>query len=296
MLFRACGTCHERPESCPRELGGIPGGPGGAQVCENGLDRAAVNARGGSAGCVGALMSNDTSGNAHERAADAVPEQGGALGRLVARLVPRERHEAINVALAAGRARLVERVELLAPERLGDLARWSVALLLAGAVGFGALEWAALVARRASGLPGVGGTAARAAELVVGNVLLYLVVLPVHEAIHGVVILALGGRPRFGWKLPLALYCTAPGQLFTRAGYTAVALAPLAALSVAGGAAIWLNPQLGAYLLLALVGNVSGAVGDLVAALGMRRLPEGTLVADTATGYEAYVVDGGRPT
>jgi hypothetical protein len=140
------------------------------------------------------------------------------------------------------------------------------------------------------GLPGVGGTAARVAELIAGNLLLYAVVLPVHEAVHAAVILGLGGRPRFGVKLPWALYCTAPGQLFTRGGYTAVALAPLLALTLAGGAATWLDPQAGAYLLLALAGNVSGAAGDLVAAWEMRRLPHDALIADTATGFEAYRV------
>lgn len=238
--------------------------------------------------CAGTMMSGD----AAEGLEGTGPELVGTPGRLVARLVPRGRRQAVRAALAAGRARQVARVELLVPERLNDLARWSMALLLVGAAAFGALEWAAWLAHETSGLPGAGGTGARVAELVVGNVLLYLVVLPVHEAIHAGVILGLGGRPRFGLKLPLALYCTAPGQLFTRTGYTAVALSPLVVLSLAGGVAIWLSPWLGAYLLLALVGNVSGAVGDLAAAAGMRGLPAGALIADTATGYTAYVVGG----
>jgi hypothetical protein len=212
--------------------------------------------------------------------------------RLVARLVSRRRRAEIAAELAAGRARRVAAVELLAPENLSGLARLSLALLLAGGAGFGVLEWAAAAAHGMSGLPGIGGVGARVGELIAGNVVLYAAILPVHEAVHAAVILALGGRPRFGLKLPLALYCTAPGQLFTRGGYTAIALAPLVVLSLAGGAATWLDPGLGAYLLLALAGNVSGAAGDLVAARDMRTLPRGALVADTSSGYEAYVIEG----
>jgi hypothetical protein len=208
--------------------------------------------------------------------------------RLVARLVSRRRRAEIAEGLAVGRAQRVATLELLAPEKLSGLARLSLALLVVGGAGFWALEQAAAAAADMRELPGVGSAAARVAELVAGNVLLYLVALPVHEAVHAAVILGLGGRPRFGMKLPWALYCTAPGQLFTRVGYAAVALAPLLALTLAGGAATWLDPQLGAYLLLALAGNISGASGDLVAVWEMRRLPHNALIADTATGFEAY--------
>jgi hypothetical protein len=220
------------------------------------------------------------------------PPRAGApgdapIGRLVARLVGRRRRAALNAGLAAGRARRVAAEELLAADRLPEMASLSLALLLAGGAGFGALEIAARGARGATAPAGLLGVAG----IVAGNVLGYLVVLPLHEGVHAAVILALGGRPRFGLRLPFALYCTAPGQLFTRAGYAAVALAPLVAISLAGAAAIWLSPTAGLYLLLALAGNVSGAVGDLVAARGLLRLPPGALIADTATGYIGYVVD-----
>jgi hypothetical protein len=211
-------------------------------------------------------------------------------GRLVARLVARRRRHAVDAALAGGRVRREAAVELLAPERLPELARVSLALLVGAGAGFSALEVVARVVRRASPLLGGGNPGWRLAALVAGNLLLYVAMLPLHEALHAAAILALGGRPTFGLRLPLAAYCTAPGQLFTRAGYTAVALAPLVAISLAGGLAIWLAPDVGAYLIFALAGNVSGAVGDLAAARGMAALPAGTLIADTATGYEAYSV------
>jgi hypothetical protein len=182
----------------------------------------------------------------------------------------------------------VAAVELLAPERMLALARESLWLLLAGGVAFGALE--ALALRRQGTGPLIGSWGA-ALALVAGNLLLYLPMLPLHEALHALVILALGGRPRFGARLPLALYCTAPAQLFTRAGYAVVALFPLVALSLAGALVIWLAPHAGAYLLFALAGNVSGAVGDLAAARALRPLPPGALILDRATGFTAYVVE-----
>jgi Putative zincin peptidase len=233
-------------------------------------------------------MSDESGLGAESAGAAAAPQP---LGRFVARLVAPSRRRAVNAALAEGRARRIAVVELLGLDRLNDLAGTSLWLLLAGLAGFGALEMVAWIARSASPWPPDLGSGWLAVALVGGNLALYGVVLPLHEAVHAAVFLALGGRPRFGVKLPFALYCTAPGQLFTRAGYTAVALGPLVVLSLAGAAAIWLAPSVGAYLLFALAGNVSGAVGDLEAARGVRSLPSGALIADKATGYEAYAVE-----
>jgi putative zincin peptidase len=210
------------------------------------------------------------------------------LGRLVARGIARERRAVIARALALGRVRQVAAVDLLAPQGMLALARASLWLLLAGGLGFGALESLAL--RWHGGAPLV-STFGEALGLFVVNLLLYIPMLPLHEAVHALVILALGGRPRFGARLPLALYCTAPGQLFTRDGYRAVAYAPLVALSLAGALVIWLAPLFGAYLLFALAGNVSGAVGDLAAIRALRTFPPDALIADNATGYTAYVVE-----
>ncbi|MGZ3585295.1 MAG: DUF3267 domain-containing protein, partial [Ktedonobacterales bacterium] len=69
-----------------------------------------------------------------------------------------------------------------------------------------------------------------------------------------------------------------------------VALAPLVALTAAGIVATWLAPHVGAYLVLGLAGNVSGAVGDLVAVARLRGLPSRVLIADTQVGYTAYQV------
>jgi hypothetical protein len=230
--------------------------------------------------------------------ADAEPSASGAPtsdpsqppGRLVARFLSPARRRALHAALQAGRARQIAAVELLAPERLGDLARDSLLLLLLGGISFGALEALAWAVRHGGLTPGNAGFGWQLTAVIVGNLVLYLAVLPLHEAVHAAVIVALGGSPQLGLRLPLALYCTAPGQLFTRAGYAAVALSPLILLSLAGGVVIWLAPGIGAYLLLALAGNVSGAVGDLTTFKTLRALPPDALIADQATGYAAYTV------
>lgn len=225
------------------------------------------------------------------------PAEDMTRGRVVARFLSRAERRRRQAAAHAGRLRLLDHVELLAPERLPELARQSVWLLLGSGAGSLALE---AIARRIQhagpilgtlGMLGALPLPTRIAALLAANAAAYALILPLHEAVHAAAILALGGRPRFGLKLPLAAYCTAPGQLFTTRGYTFVALAPLIALTLAGAVATWLWPDLGACILFALAGNVSGAVGDLTTVARIRALPADALVADTATGFSAYAVE-----
>lgn len=207
--------------------------------------------------------------------------------RLVARILPPTVRQRFGAAIRAGRLREIDRIDLLAEEGLPQLARRGAWLLAAATAGFIGLDVAASLARRAGPLPG-GPAVLQIGALLAGNIAGYLVMVPAHEALHAAMILALSGRPRFGLKLPIAAYCTAPGQLFTRNGYIAVALTPLVALTAAGIVTTWLAPHVGAYLILGLAGNVSGAVGDLLAVDRLRRLPPDALIADTQIGYTAY--------
>jgi Putative zincin peptidase len=214
-----------------------------------------------------------------------LPRSARLVSRLLSRATRRRREELV----ALGRLRQVDRVEVLAEEHLQALARRSLYLLLAGGAAFLALDLAARAGRHMGPPLGNGPAALRVLALIGANLAAYAAILPLHEALHGAAILALGGRPRFGLKLPLAAYCTAPGQLFTRNGYLAVALAPLVVLSAAGAVATWLAPDLGACLIFGLAGNISGAVGDLTAIARLLHLPPSVLIADTATGYAAYL-------
>lgn len=126
---------------------------------------------------------------------------------------------------------------------------------------------------------------------IICNALGYCIILPIHELIHGLCILFWGGRPHFGARLPLVLYCGARAQLFRRAHYLVVALAPLCVLTLLGIVVTLLSPGFAAYLLLAFVGNFSGAAGDLLVAWRVARLPAGSLIEDTETGYTAWDID-----
>lgn len=217
-----------------------------------------------------------------------------AVKRLAGRFVPHARKQRIERALAAGDITVLTRSELLAPERIEALARASIPLLLGSGAGFAALDVAVWLLRGSGPLPGPGGPLPRIGLLGLVNLAAYVAVLPLHELVHGAVIVALGGRPRFGARWPIALYATAPAQLFTRRGYRAVALGPLVAMSLAGVALTLLTPPLSAYLWLAWVGNAAGAVGDLAMVRELREFPADTLIEDTETGFVAYRVGGGQ--
>lgn len=217
------------------------------------------------------------------------PQAGDPRGmRLVARLLSAGARQRLATAIREGQLREVDHIDLLAEEGLPELARRGFRLLAAATAGFVGLDIVAHIAHRSGPLPGDGLPVLQIGAVIVGNIAGYLIMIPVHEALHAMTILALGGRPRFGLKLPIAAYCSAPGQLFTRDGYIVVALTPLVGLTVAGILATWLAPHVGAYLILGLAGNVSGAVGDLVAVERLRRLPLRALIADTEIGYTAY--------
>lgn len=124
------------------------------------------------------------------------------------------------------------------------------------------------------------------------NIVGYIVILPVHELIHGLAFILWGGKPHFGTRLPLALFCGARGQLFRRSHYLVVGLAPLVVLTVLGVVITLLAPGIASYLLLAFAGNVSGAAGDVMVAQRISRLSSRVLIEDTETGYTAWEITG----
>jgi len=219
----------------------------------------------------------------------ATPTLPADTRRVIGRFLPGQRRR-LTAEVRTGHLTEVKRANVLAPERLPQLAEYSLWLLLIGGFAFLALEDAARYATHAGLLLGNGSLLLRLGIVLLANGLAYAAMIPIHEAVHAAVILLLGGRPRFGLKLPLAAYCTAPNQLFTRNGYLAVALAPLVVLTLAGAVVIWLAPDVGACLLFGFVGNVAGAVGDLVVSGEIARLPAATLIADDETGYTAWRV------
>ena len=203
------------------------------------------------------------------------------IDRFHPRLV-REEQKAID----AGQLRKLEELELLEPEQLRPLATISLQMLGIGAVFFFVLNYAAYFWQ----------THTLALHLTFGGVLLWLVInvigyfliLPIHEVVHALAFLFWGGKPYFGTKLPLALYCGAKNQLFHRNQYLVVGLAPLVVLTLAGIIFTLLNPVLASYTLFASLGNVSGAAGDVWTVARLLRYPKSALVEDTEAGYRVW--------
>ena len=157
------------------------------------------------------------------------PETTGA--RIISLLLRGARRRALQSAVREGRLTHVAASDVLAAESLRRLAIQSLWLLVGSAAVYALIIGLSRDWRHTGQLLGDGPALLRLALLVAVNIVGYIVMIPLHEATHALVILALGGRPRFGLKLPLAAYCTAPNQLFLRGGYLSVALAPLVVLS-----------------------------------------------------------------
>src|SRR5712692_3677190 len=206
---------------------------------------------------------------------------------LIDRFQPGLRREQ-QAAIDAGQLRKRDELALLEPEQLRPLALLSLLMLLVGGIFFGVLNILAYFwqTHTTSGhLAGWG--------LIVWiaiNIVSYLVILPIHEAIHGVAFAFWGGKPYYGAKLPLALYCGAKDQLFRRNQYLVVGLAPLMVITLAAIIFTLLSPALASYIIFATVGNVSGAPGDVWVGARLLRLPGTALVETRETGYRAWEI------
>jgi len=189
---------------------------------------------------------------------------------LIDRFHPRQTREQ-QVKIEAGKLRKIDEIELLSPQQLQPLAQLSLAmlgvgLLFLGVLNFGAYTWQYHRLPGMLSFPGV-------LLWIVINVLAYIIILPLHEAIHGLAFLLWGGRPYFGTKLPFALYCGAKDQLFRRNHYLVVGLAPLVVITLAAIVLTLAAPGLASYVLFGTVGNFSGAAGDVWVARRLWRQP-----------------------
>jgi len=206
---------------------------------------------------------------------------------LIDRFHPRLRREQ-QAAIEAGQLRIHDELALLEGEQLRPLALLSLLMLIIGALFFVALTLVSILAR-GHGLQinaGIGGILL----WLLANIIAYIVVLPLHEAVHGLAFAFWGGKPYFGTKLPLALYCGAKNQLFRRDPYLVVGLAPLVVITLAGIVFTLLAPRAASYTLFGTIGNISGAAGDLMVALRLLRQPRSILIEDTETGYRSWEI------
>jgi len=206
---------------------------------------------------------------------------------LIDRFHPRLRRSQ-QAAIEAGQLRIRDELALLEGEQLRPLALLSLLMLIIGALFFVALTIVSILAR-GHGLQINAGIGGILLWLLV-NVIAYIVVLPLHEVVHGLAFTLWGGKPYFGTKLPLALYCGAKNQLFHRDHYLVVGLAPLVLITLAGIIFTLLAPSAASYTLFATIGNISGAAGDLMVTLRLLRQPRSILVEDTETGYRSWEI------
>lgn len=115
-----------------------------------------------------------------------------------------------------------------------------------------------------------------------GALLLVGLMVILHELIHGVFFwMFTGARPVFGYK-GLYAYAGAPDWYLPRNQYALVGLAPLAVITTAGLLLLTVAPVGWLYgILLVIVANAAGAVGDMLVVAWLFTRPAATLVRDT---------------
>lgn len=199
-----------------------------------------------------------------------------------------QRRDALQAAADAGQARVIDEMALLGPKQILPLTMFSLLLLVLGGVFFIVLNLVAYIWR--TGLHGATLSGGEVLLWLLINVISYVLILPIHELLHGLAFSLWGGKPYYGTKLPLALFCSAKNQLFPRNYYVVIGLAPLVVITLAGLLFTLLAPALSPYVLLATAGNVSGAAGDLWVVQRLRALPASSFVEDLETGYRAWEI------
>ena len=118
------------------------------------------------------------------------------------------------------------------------------------------------------------------------------VMIVLHEAVHGLFFwLFTRAIPQFAFKGMYA-YAAAPQWYLPKAHYLVVALAPLVLLSLAGIALMLVVPQdWFIILLLFLVTNASGAIGDLWVTGWLMRQPNTCYANDHGDSLTLYLED-----
>lgn len=125
--------------------------------------------------------------------------------------------------------------------------------------------------------------------IILGLVALTALMMVLHEAAHGLFFwLFTRSRPQFAFKVVYA-YAAMPGWFFPRWHYLVIGLAPLGLLSLLGiGLMAVMPPQGFLALILFLVGNAGGAVGDLWVMAWLMRQPPDVLAEDRGDAVTLY--------
>jgi hypothetical protein len=113
--------------------------------------------------------------------------------------------------------------------------------------------------------------------------------LLLHEALHGLAFWIFSrSRPRFAFKTFYA-YASLPGWYLPRSQYLVSALLPFTFITVLGVLLLWLLPPTWFIpMLLVMVANAAGSVGDLVVAVWLLTRQRGTLAMDAGDAVTLY--------
>ena len=132
---------------------------------------------------------------------------------------------------------------------------------------------------------------------VIPGTLLFAGTLILHELIHGFFVSMYGGKPRYGagiyFILPY-LYTTTK-SIFPRNRFIIIYIAPLAVISIFGVAVMAAFPSIAHWILMPLIVNASGSVGDLWMTRTLLRYPGHILVEDQKTGSIIYGKEMDKP-
>jgi len=121
-------------------------------------------------------------------------------------------------------------------------------------------------------------------------VVAFIAVLVLHEMVHGLFFwLFTRSRPRFGFKGVYA-YAAAPGWYIPRPQFLIVGLAPLVLISLAGLLILpFVTLPVSLVLLVAIISNATGAIGDLYMVARLLFVPRGVLTEDQGEGIRWFV-------
>lgn len=135
-----------------------------------------------------------------------------------------------------------------------------------------------------------GGTAFTSLLILLGVVFGMLIL---HEAIHGLFFwIFTGGRVKFAFKGAYA-YAAAPDWYLPKSPYLVVSLAPLVLITLLGIVAfLWVPLSWIPAIMLLIIMNASGAVGDIYVFFWLLGLPSDGLIRDFGEQMEVYTHNG----
>lgn len=120
-------------------------------------------------------------------------------------------------------------------------------------------------------------------------VVAFVAVLILHELVHGLFFwLFTRSRPKFGFKGAYA-YAAAPGWYIPRTQFLIIGLAPLVLITLVGLLMLpFITLPASLVLLVALIANAGGAIGDLYMVVRLLFAPRGVLIEDQGEGIRWF--------